>query len=64
MYALYNNCNISYLAFDDERFFLVTPCLRPLTETSWKRGSLIQIIANDSQENKRDQLSMDKLIGL
>lgn len=40
---------VSYLAFDDERFFLVTPCLRPLTETSWKKGSLIQIIAENIQ---------------
>ena len=40
---------MSYLAFDDERFFLVTPCLRPLTETSWKKGSLIQIIAENIQ---------------
>ena len=34
-----------YLAFDEERFFLVTPCLRPATETSCNTGSLIQITA-------------------
>ena len=34
-----------YLAFDEERFFLVTPCLRPATETSCNKGSLIQITA-------------------
>ena len=34
-----------YLAFDEERFFLVTPCLRPATETSCNKGSLIQIRA-------------------
>lgn len=33
------------LAFDEERFFLVTPCLRPETETSWNMGSLIQMMA-------------------
>jgi len=44
------NCQpVSYLAFDDERFLLVTPCLRPLTDTSWKKGSLIQIIAESIQ---------------
>lgn len=42
-----------YLAFDDERFFLVTPCLRPFTETSWKKGSLIQIIAENSGGKER-----------
>lgn len=42
-----------YLAFDDERFFLVTPCLRPLTETSWEKGSLIQIIAKIVEVKER-----------
>ena len=40
---------MSHLAFDDKMFFLVTPCLRPLTETSWKKGSLIQMIAENVQ---------------
>lgn len=36
------------LAFDEERFFLVTPCLRPATETSCHWGSFIQMM--DEQE--------------
>ena len=41
-----------YLAFDEERFFFVTPCLRPATETSCNKGSLIQITAIQEKMTK------------
>ena len=55
-----------YLAFDEERFFLVTPCLRPATETSCNKGSLIQITAihgkNCSDEDIENYLFPSELI--
>ena len=43
-----------YLAFDEERFFLVTPCLRPATETSCNKGSLIQITAINGKNSSNE----------